>query len=93
MNITNVIIRKLFTGGSVLATFSVVIDNCFTIHDIRLIEGEERCFAALPSRRDENGVYRDIIHPIGSEFRVKLETAILEAYMQRLTEMGKGVSV
>ena len=63
---------------------SVLIDNCFAIHDIRIIEGENGLFVAMPSRKAATGGYRDIAHPISSECRKMFEDAILEEYNKEL---------
>ena len=59
---------------------SVLIDDCFAIHDIRIIEGDNGLFIAMPSRKTATGSYRDIAHPINPEVRSMFEDAILEAY-------------
>lgn len=59
---------------------SVLIDNCFAIHDIRIIEGENGLFVAMPSRKTPTGDYRDIVHPISQEARDIIEKAIVEEY-------------
>lgn len=63
---------------------SILIDDCFAIHDIRIIEGDNGLFVAMPSRKTATGGYRDIAHPITSECRKMFETAILEAYQKEL---------
>lgn len=80
MTITGVEIRKLHKEGRMRALVSITLDNEFAVHDIKVIEGPERLFAAMPSRRDEDGAYRDIVHPIGHEARQKIEDAVLAAY-------------
>ena len=59
---------------------TVVIDNAFAIHDIRIIEGDNGMFIAMPSRKTATGEYRDIAHPINTEIRTMFQTAILEEY-------------
>ena len=59
---------------------SVLIDDCFAVHDIRIIEGDNGLFIAMPSRKTSTGSYRDIAHPINPETRTLFEEAILEAY-------------
>ena len=61
-------------------TASVLIDDCFAIHDIRIIEGDNGLFIAMPSRKTATGGYRDIAHPINQEARKMFEDEILEAY-------------
>ena len=81
MKITSVSVRKIEKEGSRMKGIaSVLIDDCFAIHDIRIIEGEDRLFIAMPSRKTPTGDYRDIAHPINPETRALFEEAILEAY-------------
>lgn len=80
MTITETKIRSINTEGRLKAVVSITIENCLAIHDIKVIEGDERLFVAMPSRKDENGIFRDIVHPIGSEAREMLEAVILDAY-------------
>ena len=81
MKITSVNVRKVEKEGSRMKGIaSVLIDDCFAIHDIRIIEGDNGLFIAMPSRKTANGGYRDIAHPINPETRALFEEAILEAY-------------
>ena len=80
MLITDVKIRKTFSEGKLKAIVSVTIDNSLAIHDIRIIQGTDRLFATMPSRKDENGIYRDIVHPIDVSTRDDFERIILAAY-------------
>ena len=64
MEITDVKIRKIMTDGRLRAVVSVTVDNMLAVHDIKVVQGDERLFVAMPSRKDENGVFRDIVHPI-----------------------------
>ena len=59
---------------------SVVVDDCFAIHGIRIIEGDNGLFVAMPSRKNSDGTYHDVAHPINPEVRAMFEQAILEAY-------------
>ena len=81
MIITETKIRSINTTdeGRLKAIVSITIDNCLAIHDIKVIEGDDRLFVAMPSRK-ENGIFRDIIHPIDEKTRNMLEDAILESY-------------
>ncbi len=88
MEITDVKIRKLIAEGRLKAIVSVTIDNMIAVHDIKIVQGEERLFAAMPSRKDENGIFRDIVHPITAEARKELENAVLDAYERQLAESG-----
>lgn len=86
MQITDVKIRKLITEGRLKAIVSVTFDNMLAVHDIKIVQGEERIFVAMPSRKDESGMFRDIVHPITAEARKELETAVLDAYERQLAE-------
>ncbi|HAP78767.1 MAG TPA: septation protein SpoVG [Ruminococcus sp.] len=86
MEITDVKIRKLITEGRLRAIVSVTFDNMLAVHDIKVVQGEERLFAAMPSRKDENGIFRDVVHPITAEARKELENAVLDAYERQLAE-------
>ena len=81
MKITSVNVRKIEKEGSRMKGIaSVLIDDCFAVHDIRIIEGENGLFIAMPSKKTPAGDYRDIAHPINPETRTIFEEAILEAY-------------
>ena len=80
MTITQIKFRKVFADGTLRAVVSVTIDDSIAIHEIKVIQGSERLFIAMPSRKDENGIYRDVIHPIYPEARKYFEDTILEAY-------------
>ena len=80
MNITDIRIRRTYQDTRLKALVSVTVDNDLAVHDIKVIEGPERLFVAMPSRKDDNGVFRDVAHPITPEARKLLENAILESY-------------
>ena len=81
MKITSVNVRKIEKEGSRMKGIaSVLIEDCFAVHDIRIIEGDNGLFIAMPSRKTSTGGYRDIAHPINPETRTQFEEAILEAY-------------
>ena len=81
MKITSVNVRKVEKEGSRMKGIaSVLIDDCFAIHDIRIIEGDNGLFIAMPSRKTANGGYRDIAHPINQEARKIFTDAILAEY-------------
>ena len=80
MLITEIKIRKTFPDGALRGIVSVTIDDCLAIHDIKVVQGSERLFIAMPSRKDENGIYRDVVHPIYPEARKYFGDTILEAY-------------
>ena len=86
MNITDVKIRKTYQDNRLRALVSITIDDSLAIHDIKIIQGPERIFVAMPSRKEENGTYRDIVHPISSLVRKNIEDIILSSYYNYLEE-------
>ena len=81
MKITSVNVRKIEKDGSRMKGIaSVLLDDSFAVHDIRIIEGDNGLFIAMPSRKTATGGYRDIAHPINPEVRAMFEEAILDAY-------------
>ena len=80
MLITEVKIRKTFAEGTLKAIVSITIDNSLAIHDIKVVQDTGRIFVAMPSRKDETGIYRDIVHPIDVSTRDDFERIILAAY-------------
>ena len=82
MNISDVIIRKTFNEGYVRAVVSIILNNSLAIHNIRIIQGANRLFIAMPSRKGDNEIFRDIIHPINAFTRADFEDSILNAYEQ-----------
>lgn len=80
MNITDVRVRKVNTNNKMKAIASVTFDDAFVVHDIKIIEGTNGLFIAMPSRRRQDGAFKDIAHPIVSECREKIEKAILDVY-------------
>ena len=69
MEITDIRIKKVASEGKMKAVASVTFDNAFAVHDVKVIEGPEKLFVAMPSRRTPDGEYRDIAHPINSDMR------------------------
>ena len=84
MEITDIKIRKIITEGRLRAVVSITIDHMLAVHDIKVVQGDERLFVAMPSRKDENGVFRDIVHPILPDSRRLIEDSILDAYQKHL---------
>lgn len=88
MNITDVRIRKLPSEGKMKAIVSVTFDEEIVIHDIKIIEGVDSLFIAMPSRKLPNGEFRDIAHPINADSRKKVEEAVFAKYEEILEEAG-----
>jgi len=82
MQITDVRIRKIAAEGKMKAIISITIDNEFVVHDIKVIEGQNGLFIAMPSRKTPDGEFKDIAHPINTDTREKIQSLILEAYAE-----------
>ena len=79
MNITDISFRKTFDSGKLRAIASITLDDCFAIHEIKIIQ-TDHLFVAMPCRNDSYGISHDIVHPIGEAARHELESAIIGAY-------------
>ena len=86
MKITDVRIRKVTDEGKMKAIVSVTFDDEFVVHDIKIIEGQNGLFVAMPSRKMGEGDFRDIAHPLLSETRNKIKNAIFAEYEKVLQE-------
>lgn len=80
MEITDIKVRKLFDDGPMKAIVSVTFDGELALHDVKVINARDRYFIVMPSRKNPDETYRDIVHPINAQFRSRLESAVLEAY-------------
>jgi len=81
MQVTSVSVRKIEKEGSRMKGIaSIVLDDSFAVHDIRIIQGDNGLFIAMPSRKTATGGYRDIAHPINPDVRKLFEDAIISAY-------------
>lgn len=80
MEITDIRIRQMNNEDKMKAVVSVTFDNCFVVHDIKVIDGQDRLFIAMPSRKTPDNEYKDIAHPINIEMREHLQSSILEKY-------------
>lgn len=87
MKITDVRVRMVTKDDAKLkAVASITIDDCFVVHDIKIINGKEGLFISMPSRKTPEGEYKDIVHPINTETREMIRTAIMEAYSKMPVE-------
>jgi stage V sporulation protein G len=80
MQITDIRIRKVNSEGKLKAYVTVTFDDCFVVHNVKVIEGKTGVFIAMPSRKTKTGEYKDVAHPIHSDFRTMLQERILDAY-------------
>ena len=92
MQITDVKVRKLFDEGPMKAIVSVTFDGQLAVHDIKVINAREKYFIVMPSRKNPDDTYRDIVHPINSQFRIALEKAVIDAYYEALETESAGGS-
>ena len=92
MTITDVRVRKIASEGKMKAIVSVTFDNEFVVHYIKIIEGQNGLFIAMPSRKTPDGEFKDIAHPINTETRERIQGAILEAYEKAVSEESLIVS-
>lgn len=83
MNITDIRIRRVNSAGRMKAVVSVTFDNQFVVHDIKVVEGNNGYFVAMPSRKGADGEFRDVAHPITTETRNMMQTMILDAYNEQ----------
>lgn len=86
MQITDIKVRKLFEDGPMKAIVSVTFDGQLAVHDVKVIYAREKFFVVMPSRKNPDGTYRDIVHPINAQFRAVLEEAVVAAYRTALEE-------
>ena len=88
MKVTDVRVRKITNEGKMRAVVSITLDDEFVVHDIKVIEGEKGLFIAMPSKKGNDGEYRDIAHPISAATRTEVQRLILEKYKEALKEFG-----
>ena len=84
MEITDIRIRRVEADGKLKAYVTVTFDDSFVVHNVKVIEGKNGAFIAMPSRKTKTGEYKDVAHPINSEFRGKLQQRILDEYKVQL---------
>ena len=86
MQITDIRIRQIAKEGKMKAVVSVTFDEAFVVHDIKIIDGQNGLFIAMPSKKMNEGDFRDIAHPILSETRTKIKEAIFAEYEKLLEQ-------
>ncbi|MFP4329968.1 MAG: septation regulator SpoVG [Alkalispirochaetaceae bacterium] len=84
MDITDIRVRTVSSDGKLKAYVTVTFDDCFVVHNVKVIEGRGGSFIAMPSRKTRNGEYKDIAHPIKPEFRERMQEMILDAFERYL---------
>ena len=86
VQITDVRVRKITKEGKMKAVVSMTLDDEFVVHDIKVIDGDKGLFIAMPSRKANDGEFKDIAHPINSEARQKIQEAVISGYEKALVE-------
>ena len=84
LHVTDVRVRKVLQEGKMKAIVSVTLDDAFVIHDVKVVEGQNGLFVAMPSRKTPDGEFRDIAHPITSSAREIIQSAVLQAYQEAI---------
>jgi len=92
MEITDIRVRRISKEGKMKAVVSITFDDEIVIHDIKVIEGDKGLFIAMPSRKTSEGEFRDIVHPINSQARQKLQDTILREYEAALNSENEAAA-
>lgn len=88
MEITRVTVREI-DMNMVRGIASIILDDCFVVHDLRVVDGDRGFFVAMPSRKLPNGDFKDIAHPLNSETREKIQEAVLREFFKLQKEQGE----
>ena len=86
MNITDIRMRIVDNETKMKAVASITIDSCLVVHDIKVIDGDKGLFIAMPSKKDSDGIYRDVCHPINTETRQNIQDMVIQKYQQLQAE-------
>lgn len=90
MKVTDIKIRRIFDDeGPMKAVVSVTLDDQLALHDIKVIYAKEKYFIVMPSKKNPDGTYRDVAHPIHSNFREELSEAVLAVYFEEMEALSK----
>ena len=93
MQITDVRVRKVFEEGPMKAIVSVTFDNELALHDVKVINARDKFFVVMPSRKNPDGTFRDIVHPINAATRNNLESTVINAYFEKLKEIEENPEI
>ncbi len=93
MDITDIRVRKINLEGRMKAIVSVTFDDALVIHDVKVVEGDKGLFVAMPSKKMPDGEYKDIAHPISSQAREVIQTAVLAVYEEAKAEAERAAAV
>ncbi len=92
MDITDIRVRKINLEGRMKAIVSVTFDDALVIHDVKVVEGDKGLFVAMPSKKMPDGEYKDIAHPISSQAREVIQTAVLAVYEEAKAEAERAAA-
>ena len=92
MDITDIRFRKINLEGRMKAIVSVTFDDALVIHDVKVVEGDKGLFVAMPSKKMPDGEYKDIAHPISSQAREVIQTAVLGVYEEARAEAERAAA-
>ncbi len=84
MQITDIKVRTTFAEGPLRAVVSLTLDDQLAVHDVNVIFARDRFFVVMPSRKNPDGTFRDMVHPINAAFRAEMEDAIIAAYKEQI---------
>ena len=87
MTISKVTIHRTYTEGKLKAVASAVIDDCLMLNDIKVIQGADRLFIGMPSRKTADGGFADMVHAIHNRARANIEKPVLDAYENYLKQI------
>lgn len=93
MQITEIRIRKVAAEGKLKAYVTVTFDDCFVVHNVKIIEGKTGLFIAMPSRKTSTGDYKDVAHPISPVFRNEMQDKIIAEYEAGHVEEADGSDI
>ena len=93
MQITDIKIRKVFDDGPMKAVVSVTFDGQLAVHDVKVINARDKFFIVMPSRKNPDDTYRDIVHPINADFRAMLEREVIAAYEAEIEALANAEPV
>lgn len=87
MKITDVKIQRINVSKSIKALVSVTLYSEIVVHDVKVVQGAEKIFVAMPSRKEDGGRYLDIVHPVSSEARLQIEETVLNKYNEHMQKL------
>lgn len=86
MNISDVRIRVLQDANKLKAIASITIDDCFVVHDLKVVDGANGLFVMMPSKKADDGSFKDVAHPLNTETRKLIQSSVLAAYTNAIAE-------